>query len=61
MKLACAAFIDGENSKILGRAFYVPEPINRIMQIVLPKQWNQVYGVRYIDYCLFEKPTETTN
>ncbi|CAH1832327.1 unnamed protein product [Saccharomyces cerevisiae] len=60
-KLACAAFIDGENSKILGRAFYVPEPINRIMQIVLPKQWNQVYGVRYIDYCLFEKPTETTN
>lgn len=60
-KLACTAFIDGENSKILGRAFYVPEPINRIMQIVLPKQWNQMYGVRYIDYCLFEKPTETTN
>ena len=60
-KLACAAFIDAENSKVLGRAFYVPEFVNQIMQTVLPKQWNQVYGVHYIDYCLFEKPTETIN
>ena len=47
-KLACAAFIDGENSKIFGRAFYMPELINQVMQRVAPKQWNKVYGLSLI-------------
>lgn len=54
-KLRCAHFIDVENSKILGRAFYIPSMISDFLQSHFPKYWNKVYGAQKVDYCLFEK------
>lgn len=54
-KLRCAQFVDVHNSKILGRAFYIPPMISDFMQSHFHKQWNKFYGAQKVDYCLFEK------
>ncbi|CCE66327.1 hypothetical protein TPHA_0P01690 [Tetrapisispora phaffii CBS 4417] len=54
-KVSCSEFIDVDNSKIFGRAFYIPEPILNILSKFITPSINKCYGVNYIDYCLFEK------
>lgn len=51
----CKQIIDIENSKILGRAFYVPEPVVAFMKKFFGRYWTKFYGLAYLDYCLFER------
>ncbi|GMM58878.1 dolichyl-P-Man:Man(6)GlcNAc(2)-PP-dolichol alpha-1,2-mannosyltransferase [Maudiozyma humilis] len=53
--LFCNHIIDVDHSKILGRAFYVPEKIASFIERKIGKFWNSVYGVQFVDYCLFER------
>lgn len=52
---SCSTFIDVENSKILGRSFYVPAKIDELLSSRFPSCWGKVYGLRKMDYCLYEK------
>ncbi|CCK70761.1 dolichyl-P-Man:Man(6)GlcNAc(2)-PP-dolichol alpha-1,2-mannosyltransferase KNAG_0F00920 [Huiozyma naganishii CBS 8797] len=53
----CQKFIDTDRSKILGRAFYIPVCLADIAQKYLGEQFVRVYGIEYLDYCLFQKIT----
>ncbi|CCH61976.1 hypothetical protein TBLA_0G00270 [Henningerozyma blattae CBS 6284] len=55
--IKCSKFIDVDNSKILGRTFYLPQCITNIFDKFLPenKYWKKIYGTKYFNYCLFEK------
>ena len=53
--VVCQKFIDGSDSKFLGRAFAVPEIIDCMMKEYIPELWTKLYHAKYIDYCLYEK------
>ncbi|XDT21864.1 Alg9-like mannosyltransferase family [Nakaseomyces glabratus] len=53
--VVCQKFIDGSDSKFLGRAFAVPEMIDCMMKEYIPELWTKLYHAKYIDYCLYEK------
>ncbi|CCC71031.1 hypothetical protein NCAS_0G01440 [Naumovozyma castellii] len=58
-KLSCYNFVDVDNSKLLGRVFYIPKCFNDLIKRIVPKSlsslWESLYGVNYLDYCLFER------
>ncbi|EDO16223.1 hypothetical protein Kpol_1014p43 [Vanderwaltozyma polyspora DSM 70294] len=54
-KISCTEFINVDDSKILGRSFYIPSTIAKFVAKFSPKYWNKLYGVNYIDYCVYEK------
>lgn len=51
----CKKFIDTSKSKLLGRAFAVPEFISSLADKYASKYWDMLYGKEYYDYCLFER------
>ena len=51
----CKEFIDADNSKVLGRVFAVPQTVAKLGEQYASEYWNKVYGVSYLDYCLFER------
>ena len=51
----CYDFIDVENSKLLGRTFYVPRYIAEVSEEYLSPFWQKVYSLKHVDYCLFQK------
>lgn len=51
----CKKFIDASKSKLLGRAFAVPEFVSTLADKFASKYWNKVYGKAYYDYCLYKR------
>lgn len=53
----CTKYIDVDNSKLLGRVFTIPNLVAKLGRQYVGKYWDRVYGVKYHNYCLFERNT----
>lgn len=56
-KISCQKFVDVDDSKVLGRSFYVPECISNHLQDLFPQHWPKIYKSTQTDYCLYGNAT----
>lgn len=52
-KVSCSKFIDVDESKVLGRAFYVPSSIAAKLSKFFPQYWPKIYKAEQLDYCIY--------
>ncbi|CCD25690.1 dolichyl-P-Man:Man(6)GlcNAc(2)-PP-dolichol alpha-1,2-mannosyltransferase NDAI_0F03720 [Naumovozyma dairenensis CBS 421] len=64
-EIACRKFVDIDNSRIIGRTFYIPDYLVASLRKYLPSGLNSyldaVYNAEYVDYCLYERAHIDTN